>query len=103
MIASYHDDGAPYFYMCQLVLDGVPETTAVDHRLVEGAGHYSFLSPWPDAMKSASIPPSQDPPGFDRRSFLEGLYPEIAEFLLREHGKSRSPVTGTAGAEERHL
>jgi predicted dienelactone hydrolase len=81
MMASYHDALAPYFYMCQLVLDGVPDVTKVDYRLVENAGHYSFLSPWPDSMKSPALPPSQDPPGFDRRRFLDGMYVEIADFL----------------------
>jgi predicted dienelactone hydrolase len=83
MIASYHDELAPYFYMCQTVLDGLPESTNVDYRLVEDAGHYSFLSPWPDAMKSPAIPPSQDPPGFDRRRFLDQTYAEIESFLAR--------------------
>jgi predicted dienelactone hydrolase len=83
MIASYHDELAPYFYMCQIVLDGVPDATKVDYRLVENAGHYSFLSPWPDAMKSPAIPPSQDPPGFDRRQFLDQTYIEIESFLVR--------------------
>jgi predicted dienelactone hydrolase len=83
MIASYHDELAPYFYLCQIVLDGVPESTRVDYRLVENAGHYSFLSPWPDAMKSPAIPPSLDPPGFDRRRFLDETYAEIEGFLAR--------------------
>lgn len=83
MVASYHDLQAPYFYMCQLVLDGVPDASKVDYRLVEQAGHYSFLSPWPDALKSAAIPPSLDPPGFDRRAFLAQLYADISSFLER--------------------
>ena len=86
MIASYHDRMAPYFFMCQLVLDGVPDPGKVDYRLVEQAGHYSFLSPWPDALKSPAIPPSQDPPGFDRRSFLDQLYRDIASFLQSHSG-----------------
>lgn len=81
MVASYHDVQVPYFYLCQLVLDGVPDPSKVDYRLVEQAGHYSFLSPWPDALKSPAIPPSQDPPGFDRRAFLAQLYVDISSFL----------------------
>jgi predicted dienelactone hydrolase len=83
MVASYHDLQAPYFYLCQLVLDGVPDPRQVDYRLVEQAGHYSFLSPWPDTLKSPAIPPSQDPPGFDRRAFLAQLYVDISKFLQR--------------------
>jgi predicted dienelactone hydrolase len=83
MIASYADTAAPYFYMCQVVLDGVKPGHPVDYRLVEGASHYGFLSPWPDALKGPAIPPSLDPPGFDRRAFLDELYPDIAGFLTR--------------------
>jgi predicted dienelactone hydrolase len=86
MVASYHDLQAPYFYLCQLVLDGVPDPGKVDYRLVERAGHYSFLSPWPDALRSPAIPPSLDPPGFDRRPFLDRLYSDIGGFLER-HAK----------------
>jgi predicted dienelactone hydrolase len=83
MIASYHDHQAPYFYMCQIVLDGVPDVTKVDYRLVEDASHYSFLSPWPEALKSPAIPPSMDPPGFDRRQFLDRTYVDIETFLAQ--------------------
>jgi predicted dienelactone hydrolase len=85
MVASYHDALAPYFVMCPIVEEGVADPRQVDCRLVEGASHYSFLSPWPESMRSPAIPPSQDPPGFDRRAFLDALYPDIAAFLLRTH------------------
>lgn len=94
MVASYHDLQAPYFYLCQLVLDGVADPSNVDYRLVEQAGHYSFLSPWPDALKSPAIPPSQDPPGFDRRAFLSQLYADISSFL--EHAARRPPPLAAA-------
>jgi predicted dienelactone hydrolase len=94
-VASYHDQQAPYFYMCQLVLDGVPDPSQVDYRLVERAGHYSFLSPWPEALKSAAILPSQDPPGFDRPAFLAALYVDVSSFLER-HCKG-----GRAGAQRK--
>ncbi len=81
MIASYLDLAAPYFYMCEAVRDGVADPARVDYRLVEGAGHYSFLSPWPPELQGPAIPPSQDPPGFHRRAFLDQLYPQISGFL----------------------
>jgi predicted dienelactone hydrolase len=81
MVASYHDHAAPYFYFCQHVLDGVPDVSRVRFHLVEQAGHYSFLSPWPEAMKHPAFAPSQDPPGFDRPAFLEWLFAEVTTFL----------------------
>ena len=35
------------------------------HHVVTGAGHYSFLAPFPPAMASAAFLPAQDPDGFD--------------------------------------
>lgn len=101
MVGSYHDQQAPYFYLCQLVLDGVPDPSQVDYRLVEQATHYSFLSPWPDALKSPAIPPSQDPPGFDRRSFLEQLYDDISTFLQRHTGRPSAERRDTAAAQRK--
>lgn len=77
MRAGDGDGIAPAEYMCQIVVDGV--SVAVDHRIVPGAHHYAFLSPWPAA--TPAIPPSMDPPNFDRRAFLDRLYPEIEAFL----------------------
>ena len=48
---------------------------------VVAANHYSFLSPWPESLRSAAIPPSLDTPGFDRRAFHDRLYPDIVTFL----------------------
>jgi predicted dienelactone hydrolase len=66
-----------------MVKEGVPDKSVVEHRTVPNAGHFSFLSPFPDAMKSASFPPSQDPEGFDREGFHAEMNDEILAFLLR--------------------
>ncbi|MGB0669891.1 MAG: alpha/beta hydrolase family protein [Rhodospirillales bacterium] len=50
-------------------------------RLVPGAGHFSFLSPFPPKRVSADFPPSQDPPGFDRAAFQADLVDEVAAFI----------------------
>lgn len=83
MIASYADEAAPYFVMCPIVEDNVADRARVDCRLVEGASHYGFLSPWPERLRDPAIPPSLDPPGFDRVGFHAWLYPEIAAFVGR--------------------
>lgn len=63
------------------VLDQVPDQTKITHHRVENAGHFSFLSPFPDAMTGPDFPPSQDPDGFDRAAFHERLNCEIIAFL----------------------
>ena len=67
----------------QRIAARLPATTPVDRRVVEGAGHYSFLAPFPPERTNPGFPPSQDPPGFDRVAFHDLLYPEIGAFLDR--------------------
>ncbi|WP_324674184.1 alpha/beta hydrolase family protein [Hymenobacter sp. GOD-10R] len=67
----------------QVILTGVPDSTKIQHRVVENAGHFSFLSPFPEARVSPAFPPSQDPPGFDRARFHDELNTEVLAFLSR--------------------
>ena len=66
-----------------IVLNGVKNRTKVKHKIIPNAGHFSFMNVYPDELKSVNIPPSQDPPGFNRQAFLDELYPEIVEFLRK--------------------
>lgn len=68
----------------QIVLNGVADRSEVTHRIVENAGHFSFLSPFPVARVSPAFPPSQDPPGFNRAHFQAQLGAEVAAFLRRK-------------------
>ncbi|MCB1692668.1 MAG: hypothetical protein KDI19_07870, partial [Pseudomonadales bacterium] len=67
----------------------VRDPSRVTLRIVQGAGHFSFLSPFPAHMAGADFPPSTDPPGFDREAFHKTLPPKIEAFLDRELGRSR--------------
>jgi len=53
----------------------------ITHHIVENAGHFSFLSPFPETMVSPDFPPSQDPEEFDRAVFHHRLSGEIIAFL----------------------
>jgi len=65
----------------EVVLKGVPDPSNVSFRIIENAGHFSFLSPFPAIMKRADFPPSTDPEGFDRELFHKQLPIDILEFL----------------------
>ena len=65
------------------VLDQIPDQTKVERHIIENANHFSFLSPFPDAMISPEFPPSQDRDGFDRAAFHRRLSVEIQAFLDR--------------------
>jgi predicted dienelactone hydrolase len=67
----------------QAVLRGIPDPGRVEHRVIENAGHFSFLSPFPAARISPTFLPSQDPPGFDRVGFHKELHAEVLTFLIK--------------------
>lgn len=66
-----------------IVRNGVARPDRLEHQVVSGAGHFSFMSVFPPAMVSPDFPPSQDPPGFDRAAYEPRLNAEVAEFLGR--------------------
>ena len=70
-------------WQAQLILDLVPDRTRVTHEIVANAGHYSFLSPFPAILRRETLPPSQDPPGFDRPQFHELMNARVRAFLDR--------------------
>jgi predicted dienelactone hydrolase len=85
MLIGEKDEYMPWPYdHARIILDGVPDRTKVQCRIVENAGHFSYLSQFPESMMNAEFPPSQDPPGFNRESFLHEMNREVLDFLMRE-------------------
>jgi len=82
MITGEKDTITPSFHG-EFVLNGVSDAEKVQHIAVKNGGHFSFLSPFPDFMKSPTFLPSQDPEGFNRKEFHEDLQNTILDFLLR--------------------
>jgi predicted dienelactone hydrolase len=80
MLVAEHDSFTPR-WQAELVLNGVPDRAQVTYRVVENAGHFSFLSPFPPQMRNAKFLPSTDPEGFDREKFHERLPGEVLDFL----------------------
>ncbi|GAA3936947.1 alpha/beta hydrolase [Chitinophaga oryziterrae] len=83
MYTAVLDTFTPKMPHAYIVMEGINNTKQIIYREVENAGHFSFMSVYPNELKSAALPPSQDPPGFNRQDFLDRLNPEIAEFLLK--------------------
>ena len=90
MFAAEHDPFTPR-WQAELVLDRVPDRYQVTYKVIEKAGHFSFLSPFPLEMRNANFLPSTDPEGFDRDEFHEQLPIEILQYL-EEKLKSLRPV-----------
>jgi predicted dienelactone hydrolase len=64
-------------------LQTLPTSVSSELVVIRGAGHYSFVSPFPAAMRRPDFPPSQDPEGFDRERFHTELPGIIESFLAR--------------------
>lgn len=83
MITAEKDEYTPSFH-AQIILEGVHDSEKALHRVVKNAGHFSFLSPFPEFMVKKEFFPSQDPPGFSRQEFHDEMNDEILDFLLRK-------------------
>jgi predicted dienelactone hydrolase len=70
----------------EIVERGVPDRAKVDLRVVPRAGHFSFMTPYPDDLRRPDVLPSTDPPGFDRAAYEPVLGEEIVAFLRRTLG-----------------
>nr|WP_273852095.1 alpha/beta fold hydrolase [Pseudalkalibacillus spartinae] len=81
MMTGEKDEITPSFH-AEFLLKGIVNPEQVVHKVIENAGHFSFLSPFPANMKSPSFPPSQDPEGFNRELFQQELKSEVLNFLL---------------------
>lgn len=80
MLTAEHDPYTPEWH-AEVVLNGVPDPALVHYRMVENAGHFSFLSPYPPKLRSMGFLPTTDPEGFDREAFHAVLPEEIRMFL----------------------
>jgi len=67
----------------EVMMNGIPERSRLSHRVVKNAGHYSFLSPFPESIKSQVGDAAKDPEGFDREQFHQELNLEVLSFLQR--------------------
>jgi predicted dienelactone hydrolase len=82
VIAGERDHVTPSDKIRQ-ALNGLPQNAPVTLEVVPGAGHYSFLTPFPAHMQRPDFPPSTDPEGFDRQRFHLELPRRIRDFLTQ--------------------
>ena len=83
LLTAEHDPITPA-WNAEIILKSIPDKSLVTFRMIENAGHFSFISPFPAAMKNPNFPPSTDPEGFDREEFHKQLPSEILNFLNKK-------------------
>ncbi|HEU0053799.1 MAG TPA: alpha/beta fold hydrolase [Longimicrobium sp.] len=83
LLRASEQDAISPSWNAEIVINGVADAARVEHAVVPGAGHFSFLSPFPPAMVRPDFPPSQDPEGFDRAAYQEVLRDDVLAFLRR--------------------
>lgn len=81
LLLAERDELLPSAALRQLLAEGVADPRLLDCRVISGAGHFAFLSPFPAAMTRPGFAPSQDPPGFDRAAFQPRLEADVLAFL----------------------
>jgi len=81
LLVAEHDQFIPKKWTAEVVINGVHDKSKLTVRIIDNAGHFSFISPFPTTMKSPTFLPSTDPDGFDREEFHRQLPKEILNFL----------------------
>jgi predicted dienelactone hydrolase len=67
-----------------------------EYILVRGAGHFSFMTPFPWVLKIVAGEAARDPDGFDRDAMHVVMNPEIVDFFDRKlGGRTEQRQTGS--------
>ncbi|WP_045767477.1 alpha/beta hydrolase family protein [Xanthomonas albilineans] len=66
----------------------------LEARVVPNAGHYAFISVFPEAMKARVGEAAIDPPGFDRSAFQRELERDILHFLTVTMRPAEAAISG---------
>ncbi len=69
-------------YHSEIIAENIEKRGKLTYRTIENAGHYSFITPFPEILKSQLGVVAEDPEGFDRGVFHQSLGEEIADYLL---------------------
>lgn len=70
-------------YHSEVIAKRIKNKENLTYRTIDNAGHYSFITPFPDEMQGELGVVAEDPEGFDRREFHSALSKEIASFLIK--------------------
>ncbi len=81
LLVSEKDEELSEKYNSQVIKSGLQNTGLLTYKVIPNAGHYSFLSVYPDFLKAELGVIAQDPDGFNRAEFQKNIGNQIATYL----------------------
>jgi len=81
LLKAQKDEELTEPYNSGIITKQLNDTNKLTTKVIENAGHYAFLTSYPQSIKSTLGAIAQDPVGFDRAEFQHQLGPMIADFL----------------------
>lgn len=82
LLVAGQDEELTEQYNAKVIKEGLEKTGLLTYHVIENAGHYSFLTAYPDAVKAKLGVIAKDPKGFDRVEFQKHIGNQIATYLL---------------------
>jgi predicted dienelactone hydrolase len=68
-------------YHSEVIINNYKDKSAITYRTIENAGHYSFITPFPEGIKNEIGVVAEDPVGFNRKAFHDVLGLDIVKYL----------------------
>ncbi len=73
LLRAEKDDELAEPYHSEIIAKNFDDKNKLTYRTIENAGHYSFITPFPEVMKNQFGIVADDPEGFDRTVFHKKL------------------------------
>ncbi|MDW6005424.1 alpha/beta hydrolase family protein [Vibrio mangrovi] len=68
-------------YNSEVIIENIKDKNQLTYKIIKNAGHYSFLTSYPEYLKSELGDVAQDPEGFDRAEFQKRLGADVVKYL----------------------
>ncbi|SIO92603.1 Alpha/beta hydrolase family protein [Vibrio spartinae] len=83
LLVAEKDQELTAAYNAQVIKNGLEKMGQFTDKVIPNAGHYSFLTAYPDSLKATLGVIAQDPQGFDRVEFQKSIGDQIATYLIQ--------------------
>jgi predicted dienelactone hydrolase len=67
----------------EIFIKGLKNDSSISCHIIKNAGHFSFLSPFPESIKAMAGVAAIDPEGFDREKIHHELNAEVLDFFKK--------------------